>query len=260
MNWFAEELHKQRVTRGISLNEIASLTRINIHFLEALEQGNFEALPQTYIRAFIREYANSVGLNPVDALQRYDLFLGKKLEPVAVPVSSDHQDEESPQFPRIVKILVATIIVLIFGFLGIYFFFKPSDSPHVRQIAFDDVVSETERASAPPQKVTHRGDPGSLQAVPDSLHLSSTTSDTVWLSIIIDGKRTEEYLFPPKSNCSWTAKEKFLVTLGNAGGIHFTLNGTPLEPLGRPRAVVRNVSITKENIPQSNGERRSPTR
>jgi cytoskeletal protein RodZ len=280
MNWFAEELHKQRVTKGISLNEIASITRINIHFLESLEQGNFEALSQTYIRAFIREYATCVGLNPVEALQRYDLFLGKKLEPV--PDTYESQ-EKSPQWqrasrsdasstsvqrasrsdasstlvPRVAKIVLATIVLLVGGFTCIYFFFRPSDSQPVRQVAFDDVVNETERASTPPQTVTPRVNPGSLQAVSDSLHLSSTTSDTVWISIIIDGKRTEEYLFPPKSKCSWTAKEKFSITLGNAGGIHFTLNGTPLEPLGRLRAVVRNVIISKENIRQPNGERQT---
>ncbi len=259
MNWFAEELHKQRVTKGISLNEIASITRINIHFLESLEQGNFEALSQTYIRAFIREYATCVGLNPVDALQRYDLFLGKKLEPSRVPEEHEPQEEESRQWPRVAKIILATVIVLIGGFICIYFFFRPPDSQPVRQIAFDDVVKETERVSTPPQAATPRVDPGSPGAVSDSLHLSSTTSDTVWLSIIIDGKRTEEYLFPPKTICSWTAKEKFSITLGNAGGIHFTLNGTPLEPLGRLRSVVRNVIISKENIQQPIGERRSIT-
>jgi cytoskeletal protein RodZ len=273
MNWFAEELHKQRVTKGVSLNEIASITRINIHFLESLEQGNFENLPQTYIRAFIKEYATSVGLNPVEALQRYDLFLGKKLEPSPVPDEPEPQEEESRKgtsasrsdtssttVPRIAKILLATIVLLLGGFISIYIFFRPSDSQPVRQIAFDDVVNETERVSTPQQSVTPRVDPGSPRATSDSLYLGSTTSDTVWLSIIIDGKRTEEYLFPPKSKCSWTAKEKFSITLGNAGGIHFTLNGTPIEPLGRLRAVVRNVIISKENIPPPNGERQTLTR
>jgi cytoskeletal protein RodZ len=250
MNWFTEELRKQRVAKGISLNEIALTTRINIHFLEALEQGNFEVLPQTYIRAFIREYASSVGLNPFEALQRYDLFLGKKLEPSAEPLKQEIQEESvgSSEWSKSTKILLTTIIVVILGSIGVYFFLRPSDSRPVRQIAFDDVVKETERGSITQQTVRKSSEPVLSRASTDSLRLDSETSDSVWLSIIIDGKRTEEYLFQPKAKHTWTAKEKFIITLGNAGGIQFTLNGTPLEPLGRPRAVVRNVVISRENI------------
>ncbi len=258
MNWFAEELQKQRVTKGISLNEIALMTRINIHFLEALEQGNFETLQQTYIRAFIREYAISVGLNPVEALQRYDLFLGKRLEPAPEPVKPDRQEGPtvSQQWPRSTKILISAVILVLLGLIGIYIFVHSSDSQPVRQIAFDDVVKETERISTPQQVLHKPVETAASRATQDSLHLISSTSDSVWLSIIIDGKRTEEYLFPPKAKYAWTAKEKFTVTLGNAGGIRFTLNGTTLEPLGRNRAVVRNVVISKESIQRQNSERR----
>ncbi|MGD0339805.1 MAG: RodZ domain-containing protein [Bacteroidota bacterium] len=258
MNWFAEELQKQRVTKGISLNEIALMTRINIHFLEALEQGNFEALPQTYTRAFIREYAISIGLNPVEALQRFDLFLGKRLEPAPEPVRPGRQREPivSQQWTRSTKILISAIIIVLLGFIGIYIFVHSSDSQSVRQIAFDDVVKETERISTPQQVLHKPVETAASRVTQDSLRLLSSTSDTVWLSIIIDGKRTEEYLFPPKAKYAWTAKEKFSVTLGNAGGIRFTLNGIPLEPLGRNRAVVRNVVISKESIQRQNSERR----
>lgn len=257
MNWFAEELHKQRITKGISLNEIASVTRISVQFLEALEQGNFEALPQTYIRAFIREYASSVGLNPVEALQRYDLFLGKKLEPISPRKEPERQEvrEEPSSWPKMAKTFVIGGIILLVCAIGLYLFFRPSDSVPVQQTAFDDVVKEVERISAPRKQI-----PGASREIIDSLRLNSHTSDTVWLSIIIDGKRTEEYLFPPGSDYGWIAKEKFSVTLGNAGGISFILNGVPLEPLGRSRAVVRNVIITRENVRQPSDERRTQSR
>lgn len=256
MNWFAEELRKERAVKGISLNEIALTTRINIHFLEALEQGNFEALPQTYVRAFIKEYAMSVGLNPFETLQRYDLYLGKKLEPSPEPMKQGKEKEPAgvSTIPKSTRILAFVIVGIVICFIGIYFFLRPSDLQPVRQIAFDDVVKETEKGAIP-QPTAHPPAPvpqGIPRIVSDSLHLSSTTTDTVWLSIIIDGKRTEEFLFPPKTKYSWIAKEKFSITLGNAGGIHFTLNNKALEPLGKPRAVVRNVVISRENLQRQN--------
>ena len=64
MNTFSDELQKERVAKDISLADISKKTHINIKYLEAIEQGSFDILPQTYIRAFIREYALVIGLAP----------------------------------------------------------------------------------------------------------------------------------------------------------------------------------------------------
>jgi cytoskeletal protein RodZ len=53
---FGEELKKLRLEKQVSLMDISFSTRINIKFLEAIEAGKFSVLPQTYVRAFLREY------------------------------------------------------------------------------------------------------------------------------------------------------------------------------------------------------------
>jgi hypothetical protein len=75
-----------------------------------------------------------------------------------------------------------------------------------------------------------------------------TTIDSVWISILIDGKKVEEYLFGPKRKRMWVAKERFSVTMGNAGGATFKLNGKEIGSLGRRGAVVRNTVITETNL------------
>ena len=69
---FGEELAQARLAKGISLIDISVETRINLKFLEAIERGQFQILPQTYVRAFLREYALSLSLDPKDVLQRYN--------------------------------------------------------------------------------------------------------------------------------------------------------------------------------------------
>jgi len=54
---------------------VAVQTRISLKFLEALEAGNFEILPETYIRAFIRDYAKAIGLDPDETIRRFDLHI-----------------------------------------------------------------------------------------------------------------------------------------------------------------------------------------
>ena len=52
---FAEELKEARTKSQLTLQHIASKTRIDLKFLEYMEKGNFNFLPDLYIKAFIKE-------------------------------------------------------------------------------------------------------------------------------------------------------------------------------------------------------------
>ena len=67
---FAEGLKQLRIERQISLLDISTETRINIKFLAAIENGQFHMLPQTYVRAFLREYSIMVGAKPEEILRQ----------------------------------------------------------------------------------------------------------------------------------------------------------------------------------------------
>ncbi|MDZ7638339.1 MAG: DUF4115 domain-containing protein [Bryobacterales bacterium] len=60
-----EKLKEARLKQGLSLNEIAERTRIQAHFLEAMEQDKLEVIPGAFFRkSFVRQYASTLGLNP----------------------------------------------------------------------------------------------------------------------------------------------------------------------------------------------------
>jgi hypothetical protein len=84
----------------------------------------------------------------------------------------------------------------------------------------------------------------SIPLLPDSLRLEIVTLDSVWVSLTSDNLASQEFLFGANRTRSWMAKERFLVTMGNAGGATFRLNGVDLGALGRRGAVVRNIPIT----------------
>ncbi len=69
---FGEDLKKLRELRGVTLAEISANTRINVKFLENLEEGNFEFQPQTYIRSFIKEFARCIDESEKIMLNEYD--------------------------------------------------------------------------------------------------------------------------------------------------------------------------------------------
>lgn len=259
---FAAELKKNRIEKQVSLMDISASTRINLKFLEALEEGNFAMLPQTYVRAFIREYADAVGLDPATMLKKYDAIHHprqsgeKEREPSAAPPAKVIKPASQQDMSLKPVLVFAKQNALFVGFVlvvavfVVYLFRQTSDANtpvNIAETPFDNVVREN-AAAQPPEEA-----PVSLPAVTrpaavDSLSLVMTTTDSVWMTITLDDARTLEYLFPPGRKGSWTAKESFTLTMGNAGGAAFVLNGKDLGSLGRPGAVIRNVRVSAANL------------
>ena len=69
----ADELREARQKKKISIDQIFTKTRIDKKYLQAIEDGNFSIMPDVYIRAFIKEYALNVGLNPNGIIEKFTL-------------------------------------------------------------------------------------------------------------------------------------------------------------------------------------------
>jgi flagellar biosynthesis protein FlhG len=58
-------LRRNRLQRGIEIEEIARITKINPTYLRFIEEDHFEGLPATvYVRGFVTAYARCLGLEP----------------------------------------------------------------------------------------------------------------------------------------------------------------------------------------------------
>src|SRR5918999_5178212 len=65
-------LREARQKRGVSLRQIANSTRISVMSLEALERSDLSRLPGgIFTRAFVRAYAEEVGLDPDRTIQDF---------------------------------------------------------------------------------------------------------------------------------------------------------------------------------------------
>jgi cytoskeleton protein RodZ len=67
-----QTLREEREARNISIEEIASATKIVPRYLDALEADRLDQMPGGFfIRGIIRTYAKSIGLDPEEVLNRY---------------------------------------------------------------------------------------------------------------------------------------------------------------------------------------------
>jgi hypothetical protein len=63
-------LARQRRLRGVSLDELASLTKIPLRSLERLEGGAFDHEADGFARGFVRTVAEALGLDAEEAVMR----------------------------------------------------------------------------------------------------------------------------------------------------------------------------------------------
>jgi hypothetical protein len=122
-------LRETRLRKGLTLAEVERTTRINRHYLEALEAEHYDVIPApVYARGFLRSYARMLGLDPEEAiaLMPADLPRPPGLDPMpglrragadapAIPLP------QIPALPGVSKawVFVAGVLVLLVGLLWV---------------------------------------------------------------------------------------------------------------------------------------------
>ncbi|MBB6282231.1 helix-turn-helix domain-containing protein [Geobacillus subterraneus] len=72
MTELGKRLREAREEKQISLDELQEMTKIQKRYLIGIEEGNYAIMPGNfYVRAFIRQYAEAVGLDPDELFEQY---------------------------------------------------------------------------------------------------------------------------------------------------------------------------------------------
>ncbi len=72
MKEFGTYLRHAREAAGLTLEDLHDRTRISLKNLRLIESGDFPSIPQTYVRAFVREFARTVGLDEEEVIASYN--------------------------------------------------------------------------------------------------------------------------------------------------------------------------------------------
>lgn len=132
-------LRGERERQGASLELMQQRTKIQRRYLQAIESGDYEALPGTfYARAFIRSYAEALGLNAEDVFRQYGHELpAPRQQPTEMPsrvsrkqVRSRSQQKRPQQKQKktsFLPFIFALIFLLIIG-AGIWVLFQNVNS------------------------------------------------------------------------------------------------------------------------------------
>lgn len=72
MTELGARLKEARTEKGYSIDDLQEITKIQKRYLAGIEEGNYASMPGAfYVRAFIKQYAEAVGLNGDELLETY---------------------------------------------------------------------------------------------------------------------------------------------------------------------------------------------
>ena len=113
-------LTQARTARGLSLYDVERDTRINRKYLQALEEGHLNVMPApVYARAFMRTYAQYLGLNASSIVQQLP---GAKPEPELPPLP--HATSEArPPLVSAGWLASGAVVILLLG-VGLLLFWN----------------------------------------------------------------------------------------------------------------------------------------
>jgi cytoskeleton protein RodZ len=238
---FGENLRRERELRGVGLRDIADATKISTRFLEALEQDRLEVLPGgIFPRAFVRQYARHLGLDVDRTVAEFLYAHGEAAPRPAVPI------QPRPR-PWAAWVVVATGLTVA----GVWIAWP---GPAARR-------AETPSAgltpvAPPPVPAIDRVYPSPAQAsaqvasAPDrSLVLTLKAQQSCWVGVQVDGEMVLNRVLSAGESQTLQAESEIVLSVGNAGGLAFSINNHPGVSLGERGEVRKNIVITHQSLP-----------
>nr|WP_153578358.1 MULTISPECIES: helix-turn-helix domain-containing protein [Bacillus] len=116
-----QKLKEAREAKGLSIDQLHEITKIQKRHLVAIEEGNYDVLPGAfYARAFIKQYADAVGLNGEELLVEHQSTIPQSERREVPQVSTGQKTQETmqkssswPVADHMPKILVALLVIAV---------------------------------------------------------------------------------------------------------------------------------------------------
>lgn len=256
------DLKTLREERGLTIEDIFLKTRVNSSILIAIENGDFHLLPAPVsTKKFIRIYAETIGIDAEIILARYQRYVNEiAAVPEQVNVVKAGAALERKPFSRylwyvvpVVVIIAAAIMYAVVheyetGSQSAVTADKPKEtapSPALAPVVKEQPPAETAIPTPPPPAVPPAAappvaPPAVTPQAPRTGELTlliEATEDT-WLKITEDRNPPYQVTLKTGKTLSRTAREFFVIDVGNAAGVNVTFRGKSLGSLGRKGQVV----------------------
>jgi cytoskeletal protein RodZ len=256
-----ERLKKIRLEKGVRIESISEISRIQLKYLQSLEEGDLLSIPEVYDKLFFRSYLKALAIE--DEESYFDEFLDIRSKirldktTTTIEISQPARDMKSKilSHPNVFVILPVVLIIVVLAFLLMNTeMIGTSSEGKVQEIDIKNVVQRIQA-----EEQAKLDSLNSIKAAKlDSSNLSPLNSSSLslrinakrktWFRMIADRSDTSEYLLNRGQSITASANRTLEFLIGRADGLILNLNGRALGDLGNDSTVVRYMRIDSTGI------------
>lgn len=254
------------------MEQIQKETKIRTKYLTAIENGDFSVIPggDVYIKGFLKNYADTIGLDSGVVIELYKKVTGKEKEEEetdsAVSLTQDSAKVDDLSGKPKHKIVSIAVLLIIFLILAVTFIkaFKPKNSQHETKPPMSQSLPEDETNKSDVEDTTH-----SIEDLNDVVDTKDTKDTEVIIEVVEDSKQQTVYVIDDDfvevtmnvidGRCwisvmkddivdfegtlntgetkTWRAEKDVNIRIGNPPVINLVING---KDFGRPAGEARN--------------------
>lgn len=231
-------LRGAREGRGLTLEQVASSTKLSTLVLRSIEHNEWDRLPGGLLtRGHLRAYAAAVNVDPETVVHEYVAQLPAQTvqaAPASRALAFDRRPVASP-------LLIAAVGLLILGVIN-WLGQSPAAPPTPSErdplpAARESSVVLDEAAEVAP----------ATESLVSGLSLAIAATGPCWVSATADGRVVLYRLLEAGEAVTVAAEDELVLRVGDPGMFTYTLNGMSGRPLGDVGQPV-TVTITRSNV------------
>ncbi|MBF2529791.1 helix-turn-helix domain-containing protein [Listeria welshimeri] len=264
MTELGDKLKQARREKGLSLDDLQQITKIQKRYLVAIEEGNYAVMPgKFYARAFIKQYAEAVGLDSATLFDEFEsevpdtpqqevvnnepTRVQSKRNPMPAQSVGNQTNSRNRFFDILPKILIALFIVFILFIIWFFLLNKQDNST-------EKVKTDTSNPTVKVEDSTKDKDTSKDTTSKDTTSKDTTKKDTT----SDDKKSTEEANKDKKEDTSKeleitkgeTSGNATTYTVKNTDKMALSLSATGDSWIGvsdASGATIQNVTLSAQN-------------
>jgi cytoskeletal protein RodZ len=262
-------LKNKREAQNITLEEVSQTTRIRRTILQAIENNHYDLIPpKVFTQGFIKSYASYLGLDENDVIKRYHEIM----ESLEIKTDTEEPIQQKPPQPFLTPTRLLVLGIVFIVVLTLWLLRKNPQPGDDTVLKSTQQTSSTSSANSPPltsqevsgeedadhtafdtekpavleeepppegekeEETVEAAETGEVEAAPMALRVVAT--EQAWMKIQLDQGEAYEVILKSGESLTLKAQEKFIIRIGNAGGVELFFNEEPLGNPGKPGEVI----------------------
>jgi len=220
-------LRKAREAKGLTIEQLSALTRINSLFIVALEEGRWDRLPgHVYLKPFAKTCAEALGL---DLKEIYKIIDGEEMEKTQVLAAPQ---KAAPKFRFDYKVpLVVVVGAVIIGLIYITVRYQRGVQPGSKNLEIVPANGKLEKREIVWNRPWEK--PAAWEiAHPGSRRLRLEASDPVWVSVSSGPDTLFEGIIDGGAGMTFFSENGFVLSAGKNEFLVGYLDGDKIPAIG----------------------------